>query len=128
MGLRRVDAGNGGPVSVRSALIREAVQAASRELSRWVQRPVRQRHLERTRGLQAELREAREIRAGDGREAQERAMAEVLKRSSVRPSSACSRGMLGGLLGSVPLDLPAVWSARNQTLPERIAGIVTVRD
>jgi hypothetical protein len=31
------------------------------------------------------------------------------------------------LLGSVPLQLPALWSARNQTAPERVAGIVTVR-
>jgi hypothetical protein len=32
------------------------------------------------------------------------------------------------LLGSGPLHLPALWSARNQTMPERVAGIVTVRD
>ena len=34
----------------------------------------------------------------------------------------------GVLLGSVPLHLPALWSARHQTVPERIAGILTVRD
>jgi hypothetical protein len=127
MGLRRVDARTGGPVSVRSALIRVAVHAASRELSRRFQSPLQQRSLERTRGLKAELKEAREIRAGD-REAQKRAMAEVLNRSRVRPSASCGRALLSGTLGSVPLYLPALWSARNQTLPERIAGIVTVRD
>jgi RDD family len=127
MGLRRVDARTGGPVSVQSTLIRVAVQAASRELSRRVQRPLQERSLERTRGLQAALKEAREIRAGDP-EAQQRAMTEVLKRSPVRPTSSCSRGVLGGMLGSLPLQLPALWSERNQTLPERIAGIVTVRD
>lgn len=127
MGLRRVEARTGEPMSVRSALIKVAVQTASRELSRWILRPLHQRSSERVRGLKAELKEAREIRAGD-REAQKRAMAEVLKRSEVRPSSSCSRGVLGGMLSSLPLQLPALWSARNQTLPERIAGIVTVRD
>ena len=127
MGIRRVDARTGGPVSVQSALIKKAVQTASQELSRSVQRPFRERSLERTRGLKAELKEAREIRIGD-REAQKRAMAEVLKRSRVRPSSSCGRALLSGTLGSVPLYLPALWSARNQTLPERIAGILTVRD
>jgi hypothetical protein len=127
MGLRRVDARTGGPVSVRSTLIRVGVQTASRESNRWVQRPLHERSLERTRGLKAELKEAREIRVGD-REAQKRAMAEVLKRSRVRPSSSCGRALLSGTLGSVPLYLPALWSARNQTLPERIAGILTVRD
>ena len=78
MGLRRVEARTGGPVSVRSALIRVGVQTASRELSRRVQRPIHQRSLERTRAVKAELKEAREIRAGD-REAQKRAMAEVLE-------------------------------------------------
>ena len=86
MGLRRVDARTGGPVSVRSALIKKAVQTAARELNRSVQRPFRERSLERTRGLKAELKEAREIRAGD-REAQKRAMAEVFKRNRVRPSA-----------------------------------------
>ena len=127
MGLRRVDARNGGPVSVRSALLKEAVQTASREANRWVQRPVRERHRERMQAFQAELRQAHEIRAGD-REAQKRAMTEVLKRSSYRPLSSCGRGLLEGVLGSVPLYLPALWSARNQTLPDLIAGIVTVRD
>ena len=127
MGLRRVDARTGGPVSVRSTLMRVGVQTASRELSRRVQRPLQQRSSERARGLKAELKEAREIRTGD-REAQKRAMAEVLKRSQVRPSASCIRGMLGAMIGNVPLQLPALWSERNQTLPERIAGIVTVRD
>jgi len=127
MGLRRVDAGTGGSVSVRSTLIRVGVQTASGELSRWVQRPLRERSLERTRALKAELKEAREIRAGDP-EAQKRAMTEVLSRSQVGPTYSCSRGVLGGMLGSLPLQLPALWSERNQTLPERIAGIVTVRD
>ena len=93
MGLRRVDVRTGGPVSVRSTLVRVGVHTASRELNRWIQRPLHQRSLERARGLKAELKEAREVRAGD-REAQKRAMAEVLKRNPVRPWASCSRGPL----------------------------------
>ncbi|MGO9888710.1 MAG: hypothetical protein ACLP0L_12495 [Solirubrobacteraceae bacterium] len=51
-------------------------------------------------------------------------MFEVAKRYRLRPWSSCGRG----LAGLVPLYLPALWSARNQTVPDRIAGIVTVRD
>jgi hypothetical protein len=31
-----------------------------------------------------------------------------------------------GLLGLVPKYLPALWSGRNQILPDRVAGIVVV--
>ena len=123
MGLRRVDAGTGGPVSVRSAFVSEAVRTAWSELSRLVQRPSQRRFEERRRFVKAALIAARGYHEGDA-EAQKRAMLEVAKRYRLRPWSWCARG----LLGSVPLQLPALWSARNQTAPERVAGIVTVRD
>jgi RDD family len=123
MGLRRVDVRTGGPVSVRSALIKEAVQITSSELNLRLQRPFEQRRMERVRAVRDALREAREIHAGD-KEAQARAAAEILKRTRVRPWATCSRGMLGG----VPLQIPALFSARNQSLPDRLAGIVTVRE
>jgi hypothetical protein len=123
MGLRRVDARSGGPVTVRSAAIQKAVQAAASELNRLVQRPSQRRFEERRRLVKAELSEAREYHEGDA-EAQKRAMFEVAKRYGLRPWSSCGRG----LLGSAPLYLPALWSARNQTIADRIAGIFTVRD
>jgi hypothetical protein len=123
MGIRRVDARTGGPVSVRSILVSEAVRTAWSELHRLVQRPSQRRFEERRRLVKAELSEARGYHEGDT-EAQKRAMLEVAKRYRLRPWSWCARG----LLGSVPLQLPALWSARNQTAPERVAGIVTVRD
>ncbi len=123
MGIRRVDARTGAPVSVRSVLVSEAVRTAWSELNRLVQRPSQRRFEERRRLLRAELREARGYHEGDT-EAQKRAMLEVAKRHRLVPWSSCGRG----LLGSVPLHLPALWSARNQTVPDRIAGIVTVRD
>ena len=123
MGLRRVDARTGGPVSVRSALVSGAVRTAWSELDRLVQRPSQRRFEERRRFVKAELSEARGYHEGDP-EAQKRAMFEVAKRYPLRPWTWCARGSLG----SLPLYLPAPWSARHQTVPERIAGIVTVRD
>lgn len=123
MGLRRVDARTGGPVSVRSVLVIEAVRTAWSELNRLVQRPSQRRFEERRRFIKAELSEARGYQEGDT-EAQKRAMFEVAKRYRLRPWSWCA----GGVLGSLPLYLPALCSARHQTVPERVAGIVTVRD
>lgn len=120
MGLRRVDARTGGPVSVRSAVIKTTVEATAAELNRLAQRPFE----ERRRVVLAEVDEARRYHKGD-LEAQQRAMAEVFRRHRFRPwGGACGRGALG----VVPLQLPALWSPRNQSLPEWIAGIVTVRD
>ena len=121
MGLRRVDARTGGPVSVRSAVTRKAVETAARELNRRVDRPFQRRFTERVEAMQAEMREARRAQAGD-RDARERAAAEVLRRHHVRPWGPCGRG----LLGLVPRYLPALWSPRNQTLTDRVAGILVV--
>lgn len=123
MGIRRVDARTGGPVSVRSVLVSEAVRTAWSELNRLVQRPSQRRFEERRRFVKAALIEARGYHEGDT-EAQKRAMFEVAKRYPLRPWGWCA----GGFLGSLPLYLPAPWSARHQTVPERVAGIVTVRD
>ena len=124
MGLRRVDARTGGPVSVRSAVIRNVVDTASQELYRLVQRPFQARLSERHRAVQAELRELRRTR-GDDDDAQQRAsIKEVYRRHNLRPWSSCARGLLGG----VPKYLPAFWSARHQSLPDRVAGIVVVVD
>jgi hypothetical protein len=40
----------------------------------------------------------------------------------VRPWGPCGRA----LLGLVPRYLPALWSPRNQTLTDRVAGILVV--
>lgn len=53
-----------------------------------------------------------------------RATLDLSKRHRAMSASGCGRA----LLGSVPLYLPALWSASNQTLPDWIAGIVVVRD
>ena len=52
----------------------------------------------------------------------ERAVAEVQRRHDIRPWGCCAVG----LLGLLPRYLPALWSPRNQTLPERVAGTIVV--
>lgn len=122
MGLRRVDARAGGPVTVRGVLMRNAVDTASSELNRWVQRPFQERVAERQRALRAELMEVRRAQ-GDDDEAELRARVnEAQRRHNLSPWGSCGRG----LLGLLPKYLPALWSARNQTLPDQVAGIIVV--
>jgi hypothetical protein len=123
MGLRRADARTGGPVTVRSLLVRKAVVTAWQDLVRRALRPSDERFRERGKLMRADLEEARQ-RLADDPEALDRARREITKRYRVTPWIFCSRG----LLSSTPLYLPALWSERNQTLPDRLAGIVVVRD
>jgi len=123
LGLRRVDARSGGPVTIRSAATRNAVDTASQELNRLLQRPFEKRAADRHRAAQAEIKEVRRAYAGDD-EAQHRATLEVYRRHDVAPLGSCGRG----LLGLVPKYLPALLSARHQSLPDRVAGVVVVVD
>jgi RDD family len=72
---------------------------------------------------QAEIKEVRRIHEGD-EEAQRRAMTDVFRRHDVSPLRSC----LPPLVPVALQYLLAVWSPLNQTLPERIAGIVVVED
>jgi uncharacterized RDD family membrane protein YckC len=120
MGLRRVDARTGGPVSVRSAVIRNAINTASGELSRWVRRPSMKRFAERRDALAAELKEVR--RTYSDEDDRRRAMKEISERRKLRPWKTCG----WGLLGLAPRYVPALWSVRNQTALDRVTGIVVV--
>jgi len=122
MGLRRVDSRTGGPVSVRSAVTRNAVNTASGELSRWVRRPSMTRFAERRDALEAELKEIRRIYPDD--ESRGRAMKEVSERRRLRVWKTCG----WGLLGLAPRYLPALWSPHNQTPLDRVAGTVVIVD
>lgn len=122
-GIRRADARSGGPVTARSVVVREAVVTAWRELIRSIQRPSDERFREHQRLMKADLEEVRR-RLGSDPDARDRAVAEVSKRYRVTPWTSCGRGFLGTL----PPYLPALWSERNQSLPDRLAGIIVVRD
>jgi RDD family len=123
LGLWRVDARTGGPVSVERAVIRAAVQSALHELNQRVLRPFDQRTAARRNLIDAEVAEARRTHADDV-EARRRAMLGVYKRHRMGPAVIWGRA----LLRVAPLYVPALWSPRNQTLPDRVAGLVVVRD
>ncbi len=77
----------------------------------------------RAETIDAEVEEARSAHAGDP-DAMRRALAEVHRRYGLRQTRTC----LPAMASSVLLHLPALWSPLNQTLPERIASTVVVRD
>jgi len=122
MGLQRVDARTGGPVTIRSVLIRSAVDTASQELNRRVQRPFNERLAERQRAVYAELRALRRTHVDDDEAQLRERIREIYRKHNMKPWGGCARG----LYGLIPRYLPALWSARNQSLPDRLAGIIVV--
>ena len=123
MGLRYVDARTGGPVSVRSALVKQAVRTAWMEVTTRLLEPWKARAQERVDATYAEGDAARRAHPEDP-EARHRAMAESFKHDRVP----LSRGCAVQLLVTAAPDLLALWSARRQTLFERLAGTLLVRD
>jgi hypothetical protein len=123
LGLRRVDVRTGGPVTVRSAIIQAAVSDLLSRTIRSLIQPWQARRMERLQAIQAEMKEAQRTHAGD-REAQQRALMEIFKRENVNPLTSCLPAVLVGTLPQVT----RVRSPLNQTLPERLAGTVVVRD
>lgn len=124
LGLRRVDARTAGPVSVRSAVIHSVVERALRELNGLATRPLEQRAAERKELVRAKLAELHRTHPDEDDEARRLATTDLFKIYSIGPGSSCSRA----LPGLAARYLPALWSARNQTLLDRVAGIVVVRD
>ena len=123
LGLRRVDAHTGGPVSVRGALIHLAVTNAWSTSTRLLLRPADKRDGQRRNAMDAEVKAARHAHAGDP-DAVQQAVTEVYRRHRLNPMRSC----LPAVASSVLLRLPALWSPLNQTLPERLAGTVVVED
>jgi hypothetical protein len=122
LGLRQVDARTGGPVSIRSAFVSAAVKKTWSRSIRVLVRQLNREHDNRAATIDAELEQARDAHAGDP-EAMRRAAAEVYRRHGLNPMRAC----LPALASATLLVLPALWSPLNQTLPERIAGTIVIR-
>ena len=117
LGLRRADVGTGGPVSLRSALIYSAVMVAFRLLARLGSRPWKRR----MDAARADFKAVQRSHADDPEERHE-ALREAYRRHHVNPATACAPA----LFGAVVTQAPALWSPLNQTLAERLAGIVVV--
>jgi hypothetical protein len=123
LGLRRVDARTGGPVTFRSAVIRSVATRLSGQATRSLVRPWQTHHAERLKAIQTEVREVQRAH-GDDHEAANRAVIEIYTREGVNPLSSC----VPTLIAATAPQLPAVWSPLEQTIPERLAGIVVVRE
>ena len=123
LGLRYADVSTGGPVSVRSALIRLAFRTVWSEVSSQLLAPWQRRAQPRFDAAAAEFDKARRSHP-EGSEAQTQAVSDVLAHTRLP----LGRGCLGRLLVIAAPDLPALWSERKQTFPERLAGIAVVRD
>ncbi len=123
MGLRRVDARTGGPVPVRSAVIHNVAQSAARQLTGRLARRYGRRDAERLRAMKAEIEETQRTHADD--DARQPAATDVFRRAGMTSARSSGRTLL---LGIVPNYLGALWSERNQTLYDRVAGIIIVVD
>jgi hypothetical protein len=84
-------------------------------------RPSEARAVERISAFQSEMREIAQTYADD-REAQQQAIIEASKRHDVHPLRPCAPALARGMA----VKAPALWSPLNQTLPDRLAGIVVV--
>ncbi|HTX12526.1 MAG TPA: RDD family protein [Solirubrobacteraceae bacterium] len=123
LGLRRVDVRTGGPLSARNVLVQAIVAMASGELRRQLMHPWVMRKKRRLEALQPELAQIRRAHPDDP-EAQHQALKEFSKRNHVNPAASCAPP----LLGSAVMQAPVLWSRLNQTVPERLAGVVVVQD
>jgi 60Kd inner membrane protein/RDD family len=123
LGLRRVDVRTGGPLSVRNALVEQSVVIASGQLRRRLMKPWLTRSQRRLEALLPEMKQIQREFADD-REAREQALKAFYKRNHVNPAASCAPSLLGAIL----MYAPGLWSPLNQTLPERLGGIVVVQD
>jgi uncharacterized RDD family membrane protein YckC len=121
--LRRVDARSGGPVTVRSALIRLAVTEAWKELAMRSHLPREKRASERMAAIQPELKRIQQEHAHDP-ERLNQAIQNLYKQHNVNPARPC----LWALLKALAPQLPALWSRRTQGLTDLLSGTVVIID
>ena len=123
LGLRRVDAHTGGPISVRSALVDEVLFAA------WgaVTRPLLPSRVKRDRDRLVALRPQEkelERKYADDPQRRQRALLDFYKSNGVDPFKVWGVALLPGMLRSW---LPAVWPG-GQRIRDRLTGTVVVID
>jgi uncharacterized RDD family membrane protein YckC len=126
VGIRVVDAGTGGPVTRRQALVRGAVRAATQALQAGL---TRERHAGSNPELEvvrSELEAAAREHAGDP-SALEDAVKRTYASHKTRPMSLSCLSYLLRSLPSLAIGAP-VWSPLRQGLADRLAGTVVVVD
>jgi hypothetical protein len=121
-GIRAADAATGGPVSVRASTIRHITGTALSEFVSSLTRPMQVRNMERLKALGPETMETARMNRTDP------AARRALLEQSRLAQNSCLGCLIPLLFVSGVNYLPALRSPLNQTLPERLAGIVIVAD
>ena len=123
MRIRRQDVRTGGPVTVRSALIRHlAGWGVLRLVSRQLLQPRLKRHQAQVEALQGDIDAARRQHHDDP-QAQQQAITQVYRAVGVNPTSCC-------WMPFIPIAINVLVIAcapRHQSAADWVAGIVTVR-
>lgn len=124
MHIRRADLRTGGPVTVRSALIRHlAGWGVSRLLSRRLIQPRLKRHQAQAQALQGEV-DAAYRRHPDDPQARQQAITQVYRAAGVNPASCCWMPLIPAAVNVLVI----LGTRRHQSPADRIAGIVLVTD
>ncbi len=124
MGLSRVDARSGGPVTVRSALIGglfvQVRETATKDLFQSHVHGQRNRMEE----LAPQLREVEHKYAADS-QARQRAVMEFYKENSINPLAGCGWSVAGAMLSQLIL---AAATRGGRTVYDRLTGTIVIRD
>jgi hypothetical protein len=122
-GIRRADARTGGPVTLRSAVVQRFVGQLSSVLTGEVSRRAMRENTRRMEELKPRIAEIRERHADDSG-AQQRAIMELYREHKVNPLGWCA----GPAAVVAPSLAQILLSRRRQSLQDRVAGVVWVRD
>jgi hypothetical protein len=120
MRIRRADARTGGPVTLRSAIIRQLVGLALGRLGVRVWRPAFERYQERSKALAAEFQEVRRQHPDDP----EAESAFFSSHANTGMASCC-----GAMVVSIAVQyVTTMLSPHRQNVSDWVAGIVVIRD
>ena len=127
LGLRLVNVQTGGELTHRQEIIRATTRQVWRVVCRrLVPAPKPQTSPDHER-LKSEIEAARDRCTGDS-DALQREIIRIYSENKVQPMRISCLPALARPLLITAIDLPAFWSPLKQSLPDRLAGIVTVRD
>jgi uncharacterized RDD family membrane protein YckC len=121
MGLRRVDAQTGGPVTARQVVTNRVAEHLWGATCTAIVRPLAERTQAELKGMQPQMHEIQRAHRDD-KEAQQAAMQALYNENNVNPLATCLPLLAGGLV----MPATALLSPRRQSLISRLAGIAVV--
>jgi hypothetical protein len=124
-GIRRVDARTHGPVSIRSAFVGQLLQTGSQGISRALGQPGTERARVRRLAANDEIERMRASRPNEDPRQLIMDAAAIRQRHG---ASACTWMLPRMVLHVAVEQLPALSSRHRQTLTERLAGTIVLRD